>query len=71
MALTSEQVKAARALLGWSKLKLATRIGVTEKAISAFELGGNGGNRSIWTSSANGSRRQASNLQSALSPGSN
>ena len=40
MTLTSEQVKAARALLGWSKLKLATRIGVSEKAISAFELGG-------------------------------
>jgi DNA-binding XRE family transcriptional regulator len=40
MTLTSQQVKAARALLGWSKSKLATRIGVSEKAISTLESGG-------------------------------
>ncbi len=38
---TPEQVKAARQLLGWSVLKLATRVGVSESAIRLFELGVN------------------------------
>jgi transcriptional regulator with XRE-family HTH domain len=40
-ALTSEQVKAARQLLGWSVLKLASRIGVSESAVRLFESGVN------------------------------
>ena len=43
MTLTFQQVKAARALLGWSQSRLAYRIGVSEKAISAFESGGQWG----------------------------
>jgi transcriptional regulator with XRE-family HTH domain len=35
--LTSEQVKAARQLLGWSQAKLAMRVGVGEKTLMAFE----------------------------------
>jgi DNA-binding XRE family transcriptional regulator len=37
--LTPEQVKAARELLGWTVLKLAMRVGVSEKTIVAFEAG--------------------------------
>jgi transcriptional regulator with XRE-family HTH domain len=38
---TPEQVKAARQLLGWSVLKLATRVGVSESAVRLFESGVN------------------------------
>jgi transcriptional regulator with XRE-family HTH domain len=38
--LRPDQIRAARTLLGWSRIKLATRMGVTEKAVSAFESGG-------------------------------
>jgi DNA-binding XRE family transcriptional regulator len=37
--LTSEQVKAARKLLGWTASKLATRVCASEKTILAFEAG--------------------------------
>jgi transcriptional regulator with XRE-family HTH domain len=37
--LTPEQVKAARQLLGWSFLKLASRVGVSESAIRLFASG--------------------------------
>jgi DNA-binding XRE family transcriptional regulator len=37
--LTPGQIRAARQLLGWSASKLATRVGVREKTILAFELG--------------------------------
>jgi DNA-binding XRE family transcriptional regulator len=37
--LTPGQVKAARELLGWTVLKLAMRVGVSEKTIVAFEAG--------------------------------
>ena len=38
--LAPEQVRASRELLGWTPLKLAIRIGVSEKAILAFEASG-------------------------------
>ena len=38
--LAPEQVRAARELLGWTPLKLAIRIGVSETAILAFETSG-------------------------------
>jgi transcriptional regulator with XRE-family HTH domain len=37
--LTAEQIRAARRLLGWTTSKLATRVGVTEKTVRAFETG--------------------------------
>lgn len=36
--LTADLIRAARALLGWSQLELAHRSGVTQKALSDFEL---------------------------------
>jgi len=39
MTLTPDQVKAARLLLGWTPLKLAIRVGVSERTILAFEDG--------------------------------
>jgi transcriptional regulator with XRE-family HTH domain len=39
VTITPEQVRAARELLGWTSLKLALRVGVSEKAILAFEAG--------------------------------
>ena len=35
--LTPEQVKAARELLGWTRMRLAFRVGVSEKTVGAFE----------------------------------
>jgi transcriptional regulator with XRE-family HTH domain len=40
-ALTLKQVKAARQLLGWSILKLASCVGVSESAVRLFESGVN------------------------------
>jgi DNA-binding XRE family transcriptional regulator len=37
--LTPAQVRAARQLLGWTAAKLAGRVGVSEKTITAFESG--------------------------------
>ena len=37
--LTPAQVKAARELLGWTRIRLAFRVGVTEGTIEAFESG--------------------------------
>jgi DNA-binding XRE family transcriptional regulator len=37
--LTPEQVKAPRELLGWTRMRLAFRVGVSEKAVGAFESG--------------------------------
>lgn len=37
--LTADLIRAARALLGWSQLDLAHKSGVTQKALSDFELG--------------------------------
>ena len=37
--LTPAQVKAARELLGWTRIRLAFRVGVTEATIEAFESG--------------------------------
>ena len=37
--LTPEQVKAARELLGWTRMRLAFRFGVSEKTVGAFESG--------------------------------
>lgn len=37
--LTPDLIRAGRALLGWSQLELARRSGVTQKALSDFELG--------------------------------
>lgn len=37
--LTADLIRAGRALLGWSQLELARRSGVTQKALSDFELG--------------------------------
>ena len=37
--LTPEQVKAARELLGWSRIRLASRIGVGEVSIAILEGG--------------------------------
>jgi DNA-binding XRE family transcriptional regulator len=37
--LTPGQIRAARQLLSWTASKLATRVGVREKTILAFELG--------------------------------
>jgi transcriptional regulator with XRE-family HTH domain len=39
--LTPEQVRAARQLLGWSVLKLASRVGASESAVRLFESGVN------------------------------
>lgn len=36
--LTADLIRAARALLGWSQLELVRRSGVTQKALSDFEL---------------------------------
>lgn len=36
--LTADLIRAARALLGWTQLELARRSGVTQKALSDFEL---------------------------------
>lgn len=36
--LTADLIRAARALLGWSQLDLAHRSGVSQKALSDFEL---------------------------------
>jgi hypothetical protein len=38
---TPEQVKATCQLLGWSVLKAASRIGVSESAVRLFEVGVN------------------------------
>jgi DNA-binding XRE family transcriptional regulator len=37
--LTPEQVKAARELLGWTRMRLAFRVGVSEKTVLTFESG--------------------------------
>lgn len=37
--LTADLVRAGRALLGWSQLELARRSGLSQKALSDFELG--------------------------------
>ncbi|WWT34608.1 helix-turn-helix transcriptional regulator [Pelagibacterium nitratireducens] len=37
--ITAEQVRAARALVGWSQDELANRAGVTRRTIAAFESG--------------------------------
>ncbi|CCF19994.1 protein of unknown function [Pseudorhizobium banfieldiae] len=37
--LTADLIRAGRALLGWTQLELARRSGVTQKALSDFELG--------------------------------
>ena len=37
--LTPEQVKAARELLGWTRVRLAFRVGVSEKTVLTFESG--------------------------------
>ena len=39
MTLASEQVKAARQLLGWSQSDLAGHVGVSTKTVWVFELG--------------------------------
>jgi DNA-binding XRE family transcriptional regulator len=39
VTITPGQVKAARQLLGWTALKLAMRVGVSEKILLAFEAG--------------------------------
>jgi transcriptional regulator with XRE-family HTH domain len=39
MTVTPEQVKAARQLLGWTRLRLGFRVGVSEKTVEAFESG--------------------------------
>ena len=39
MTITPEAVKAARQLLGWSVLKLASRVGISESAVRLFESG--------------------------------
>jgi transcriptional regulator with XRE-family HTH domain len=39
MTITSEQLKAARQLLGWSRTRFASRVGVSERAVLAFESG--------------------------------
>ena len=39
MTVTPEQVKAARFLLGWTRVKLAFRVGVCENSIRYFEEG--------------------------------
>jgi transcriptional regulator with XRE-family HTH domain len=39
MKLTPDQVKAARQLLGWTRVRLAFRAGVSEKTVEAFESG--------------------------------
>ena len=39
MSISSAQVRAARLLLKWSRLRLAGEAGVSETAISAFEEG--------------------------------
>lgn len=36
--LTADLVRAGRALLGWTQVELARRSGVTQKALSDFEL---------------------------------
>jgi transcriptional regulator with XRE-family HTH domain len=41
MSITPAQVRTARVLLGWSVLKLASRVGVSESAVRLFELGVN------------------------------
>jgi ribosome-binding protein aMBF1 (putative translation factor) len=41
VTITPEQVKAARQLLGWSVLKLASCVGVSESAVRLFESGVN------------------------------
>jgi transcriptional regulator with XRE-family HTH domain len=37
--ITPEQVKAARELLGWTRMRLAFRVGVSEKTVLTFESG--------------------------------
>jgi transcriptional regulator with XRE-family HTH domain len=37
--ITAEQIKAARRLLGWSRTRLASRIGVGEVSIAILEQG--------------------------------
>jgi DNA-binding XRE family transcriptional regulator len=37
--LTPEQVKAARELLGWTQMRVAFRVGVSEKTVLTFESG--------------------------------
>jgi transcriptional regulator with XRE-family HTH domain len=37
--LTADLVRAGRALLGWSQLELGRRSGLSQKALSDFELG--------------------------------
>jgi transcriptional regulator with XRE-family HTH domain len=37
--ITPEQVRAARQLLRWTPAKVATRVGVSEKTLLAFEAG--------------------------------
>lgn len=37
--ITPKQLEAARQLLGWSRIKLSARIGVSERAVLAFESG--------------------------------
>jgi DNA-binding XRE family transcriptional regulator len=39
VTITSDQVRAARQLLGWTAAKLAGRVGTSEKTILAFETG--------------------------------
>ena len=37
--LTADLIRAGRALLGWNQLELARRSGISQKALSDFELG--------------------------------
>jgi transcriptional regulator with XRE-family HTH domain len=39
VTITPEQIKAARNLLGWSRIRLASRIGVGEVSIAILERG--------------------------------
>ena len=39
MTVTPEQCKAGRELLGWSRIRLAFRVGVSEKTVLTFESG--------------------------------
>ena len=39
MPIKPEQVKAARLLVGWTRVKLAFRVGVSETSIAFFEEG--------------------------------
>ena len=60
MTVTPEQCKAGRELLGWSRIRLAFRVGVSEKTVLTFESGEHGRDRSTSVSFAKGSKPPAS-----------